>query len=106
MTGWSTSPRLPTVSMPPMVGGRHDSGPCDCPAYDDAYGHHAAADHDRGSCGGISHPEPCGGCWDCLAAQAIHAYRLAGLRCPRPWPPMLATTNPHDPPTPHEAHHR
>lgn len=43
-------------------------------------GPHTEREHDRGSCGGVSRPEPCGGCYDCVIAQIAHADRLQAQR--------------------------
>lgn len=48
-----------------------DDPPCGCPgAVDPEHGdRHTERAHRRSSCGGPSVPAPCGGCYDCLAAQ-------------------------------------
>ena len=48
-----------------------DDPPCGCPfAVDPEHGdRHTERAHRRASCGGPSAPAPCGGCYDCLAAQ-------------------------------------
>lgn len=52
--------------------------PCTCPLVDDPeIGAHTELEHHQDSCGGISAPAPCGGCYDCLLAQAAHARRTA-----------------------------
>lgn len=51
----------------------HNSTECDCPAASDNYPH-TEADH-VSDCGYIRYgrtDEACGGCWGCLAAQAIY----------------------------------
>lgn len=43
---------------------------CSCPLVNEPnIGPHSEIEHRKDSCGGVSTPEPCGGCYDCLLAQ-------------------------------------
>jgi len=72
--GW-----LWTAAEAAAAGIAHDP-PCGCAsALDPEHGDlHTQRQHRVGSCGGPSAPAPCGGCYDCLAAQA--AYSAGGDR--------------------------
>lgn len=59
---------------------RPEHGPCGCLirwADEPAAGPHTIAEHDATSCGGTAFPEPCGGCFDCMAATVARWDRLA-----------------------------